>query len=76
MLGQKLDPKDRQVINLDQDVLLCGYFFGGWRMNTFSWTTLSFILFLGYGLSFFSLFFLNTWTFMSPIFFIFLLMLS
>ena len=27
LLGQKPDPKEKQVINLDQDVQVCGYIF-------------------------------------------------
>ena len=26
LLSQRLDPKEKQVINLDQDVQVCGYF--------------------------------------------------
>ena len=26
LLSQKLDPKEKQAINLDQDVQVCGYF--------------------------------------------------
>jgi hypothetical protein len=29
LLSQEPDPKEKQVINLDQDVPVCGYFFGG-----------------------------------------------
>jgi hypothetical protein len=57
LLSQKLDPKERQVINLDQDVHVCGYFW--WMvyellfMNHLS--QFSFSLDIGYFLSFFSL---------------------
>ena len=35
LLSQRPDPKEKQVINLDQDVQVCGFFFGGWCMNSF-----------------------------------------
>jgi hypothetical protein len=44
-------PKEKQVINLDQDVHVCGYFW--WMVYELLFMDhLSIILFLGYGLSF------------------------
>ena len=44
LLSQRPDPKEKQVINLDQDVQVCGYFFGGWCMNSFCMHHLSLFL--------------------------------
>jgi hypothetical protein len=52
LLRQKTDPKEKKVINLDQDVYVYGYFW--WMVYELLFMDhLSFILFLGYGLSFF-----------------------
>jgi len=65
----KSDPKEKQVIILDQDVHMCGYF---WCivyelifMNHLSLSFLSWIwaIFLSFSVSFS----LNTWTFLDPI---------
>ena len=51
LLSQKPDPKEKQVINLDQDVHVCEYFLYGWCVDSFH--ELSFSLsFFGHGLSF------------------------
>ena len=56
LLSQRPDPKEKQVINLDQDVHVCEYL-GGWCMNSFHEPSLSLsISFFGHGLSL-SLFF-------------------
>ena len=64
LLSQRPDPKEKQVINLDQDVRVCGYIFlvdGGWTLLYES--SLSCFFFFGLGLSFFlSSFFLFLWT--------------
>ena len=55
--SQKPDPKEKQVINLNQDVQVCGYF---WWINSF--VRIIFLLFLflfGQGLSFSLLFFFD-----------------
>ena len=44
LLSQRPDPKEKQVINLDQDVHVCEYL-GGWCMNSFHEPSLSFIPF-------------------------------
>ena len=33
LLSQKPDPNEKQVINLDQDVQVCGYMYFWWRME-------------------------------------------
>ena len=55
LLSQKPDPKENQVINLDEDVQVFGYFFW-WMVDELIWMIpLSSPFFLGYGLSFFFL---------------------
>src|SRR6185312_1266113 len=50
LLSQKPDPKEKQVINLDQDVQVCGYFW--WMVEElFCMISLPFI-YVWYGLSF------------------------
>ena len=61
-LSQRLDPKEKQIIILDQDVQVCGYF---WRMvdELLCMILLSPLFFLGMGylfFLFFSLFFLTS----------------
>ena len=46
LISQRQDPKEKQVINLDQDVHVCEYInIGGWCMNSFHEPSLSFISF-------------------------------
>src|SRR6185312_16505152 len=44
-LSQRPDPKEKQVISLDQDVQVCGYFFGGWWMKLLYMISLSLVIF-------------------------------
>ena len=55
LLSQRPDPKEKQVINLDQDMHVCGYFFGGWWMRLLYMISLSLVNFW-YGLYFLFLF--------------------
>jgi hypothetical protein len=76
LLSQKPDPKEKQVINLDQDVHVCGYFwwmvyellFHGPSLSliSFSWIWATFV-FLS-----FSFFFLDLHVSNSPSFFLML----
>jgi hypothetical protein len=55
-LSQRLDPKEKQVINLDQDVQVCGYFL--WMVDELLYMiSLSLSNIFGTGYIFFSLFF-------------------
>ena len=52
LLSQRPDPKEKQVINFDQDVQVCGYFW--WMVyELLCMHHLSFSFFLDKGLSFF-----------------------
>ena len=56
LLSQRPDPKEKQVINLDQDVQVCGYFW--WMVyGLLCMHHLSFSFFLDKGVLFFFLFF-------------------
>ena len=58
LLSQRPDPKEKQVINPDQDVEVCGYFW--WMLyELLCMHHLSFSFFLDKGLSFLFLFFLT-----------------
>jgi ribulose kinase len=57
LLIPRPDPKEKQVINLDQDVHVYGYFWDGVR-TPFYEPSLSFSFFFGHGLSFFLFIFL------------------
>ena len=46
LLSQKSDLKDKQVINLDQDVHVCEHFLYGWCVDSFHELSLSLSLFL------------------------------
>ena len=57
LLRQRLDPKEKQVINLDQDVQVCGYFWWMVDETPLYDFSLSLLIFFGMGyisLSFFS----------------------
>ena len=57
LLSQRLDPKEKQVINLDQDVQVCGYFW--WMVEElllYNFLSPLYIFGMGY-IFFFSLFF-------------------
>ena len=56
LLSQRPDPKEKQVINLDQDVQVCGYFWWMVYELLLYASSLSFSFFLDKGLSFLFLF--------------------
>ena len=61
LLSQRPDPKEKQVISLDQDVQVCGYiFFGGWWMKLLYMISLSLVIFLVWAIFSFSRFFRHT----------------
>ena len=60
LLSQRPDPKEKQVINLDQDVQVCGYIFGGWWMKLLYMNSLSLVIFFWYGLYFLLFLFFST----------------
>ena len=58
-LSQRPDPKEKQVISLDQDVQVCGYFFGGWWMKLLYMISLSLVIFFLWAIFSFSPFLLT-----------------
>ena len=71
LLSQRPDPKEKQVIILDQDVQVCEYFW--WMMYELLFMNHLSPFFFGHGLSLFFFLFLNTWTFMCPTLFFYYL---
>ena len=54
LLSQRPDPKEKQVINLDQDVQVCGYFWWMvYELLCMHHLSLFFLFFLDQGLSLF-----------------------